>query len=423
VRPRILAAIVGVALLAVAALAIPLAIRLGRDARTQSVARLERAAATAASRIRDPIQPGTVLRLPDLASDGEISVYDARGVRRGGEGPVRADAVAGRALSGHTNSGEVGSGLVVGVPVVRGLRVIAAVRVAEPISVTDSEVRHQRINIALFGLAAIAIAAIVGLAVSAALARPLRRLRTAAARLGHGDFSARAPRSGIDEVDDVAQALDDTAVRLGELVERERTFSAHASHQLRTPLAALRLAVETELARPRSDPNAALEEVLAETDRLERTIRDLLLLARGEVVRGPVDLQGLAGDAEARWHSLFAAAGRSIRVQAHDETRTDVHASSTALGQILDVLLANALQHGAGVVTISVRSEPDGGAVVAVEDEGPGIDRDPDTVFQATNVGAHGFGLPLAAALAAADGARLRLANRGAHPVFEVGLP
>jgi len=66
---------------------------------------------------------------------------------------------------------------------------------------------------------------------------------------------------------------DDTAAQLG---ERERTFSARASHQLRTPLTSLRLIVEAELARPRPDPATALHEVLSETDRLEQAINDLL---------------------------------------------------------------------------------------------------------------------------------------------------
>jgi signal transduction histidine kinase len=421
-RPRILAALVGIALLAVAALSIPLSVRLGHDTRAETIARLERTALASTTRVPDQITADSQLNLPDLASDGDLAVYDTSGIRRAGEGPARADIVVNRALAGHTNNGQSRSSFEVGVPVVKGLRVIAAIRAAEPIAVTDSQVRRQRFNIALFGMASTVIAVLVGLAVSAALTRPLRRLRTAATRLGHGDFTVRAPRSGIGEVDDVARALDETAVRLGDLVERERTFSAHASHQLRTPLASLRLAVETELAKPRSDPNTTLHEVLTEADRLEQTINDLLLLARGTVERGPVDLEAVARAAEQRWHGAFAAVGRPIRVRVHHETPSDAQASTTALGQILDVLLGNALRHGSGVVTITVRSGTEGGAIIAVEDEGPGILADPDTVFATAARGGHGFGLPLAAALAHAEGARVRLANRGPHPVFELTL-
>ncbi|MDQ1512014.1 MAG: hypothetical protein QOG50_3858 [Actinomycetota bacterium] len=421
-RPRILAAIVGVALLAVATLAIPLGIRLGDDARGQSFARLVRAAVATTSRVPDVIRPDTRLRLPDLASDGDLAVYDTTGVRRGGEGPDRADVATQRALAGHTSNAQIGSALVVGLPVIRGLRVIAAIRASEPVAVTVGQVRHQRLNILLFGGAALIIAVLIGLWLSAVLARPLGRLRAAATRLGHGDFTVRAPRSGIAETDAVANALDETAVRLEDLVERERTFSAHASHQLRTPLTSLRLAVESELAQPRPDSSTALHEVLEEADRLERTIDDLLLLARGTAERGPTDLRAVVRAANERWHGLLAAAGRPLRVRTAPDQPLEAHVSTAALGQILDVLLDNALKHGSGVVDLVLRPGSGGGAVIAVEDEGPGIQGDPSAVFSTASQGGHGFGLPLAAALADAEGARLRLARSGPRPLFELAL-
>src|SRR5438876_366924 len=70
---------------------------------------------------------------------------------------------------------------------------------------------------------------------------PLRRLASAAARLGAGDFSARAGRFGVPEVDAVAEAQDVSAARIAQLVAQERAFSANVSHQLRTPLTALQL--------------------------------------------------------------------------------------------------------------------------------------------------------------------------------------
>ena len=421
-RPRILAAIVGVALLAIATLAIPLWVRVGDDARAQSVAQLERAAGAATSRIPARFRPGVAVALPDLASGGDLATYDTSGIRRGGEGPVHADLATRRALDGHTNSVENASALIVGVPVVRGLRVVAAIREAEPLDVTQAQVRHRRINIALYAGAALIIAALIGLWLSAVLARPLRRLRVAATRLGHGDFTVRAARSGIAEPDAVAQALDDTADRLAELVERERTFSAHASHQLRTPLTALRLVVEAELEDPRPDSNTALREVLGQADRLEQTINDLLKLARGTAERGPTDLYSIVTAAENRWHSLFEAAGRQLRIRAGDDRGPEAHVSAAALSQIVDVLVDNALTHGSGTVQLALRAGSGGGAVITVEDEGPGVIGDPNRIFFSAARGGHGLGLPLAAALANAEGARLRLACPGPSPVFELTL-
>ena len=94
---------------------------------------------------------------------------------------------------------------------------------------------------------------------------------------GDGDFSARAGRFGIPEIDVVAEALDASAERIAELVAREREFSANVSHQLRTPLTALRLRLEevAELDDP-AERRAEAELALAETDRLDATIEDLL---------------------------------------------------------------------------------------------------------------------------------------------------
>jgi signal transduction histidine kinase len=111
-------------------------------------------------------------------------------------------------------------------------------------------------------------------------------------------------------------------------------------------------------------------------------------------------------------------ATRSNLARARDEA----HASAAALGQILDVLLDNALKHGAGVVQLVLRPGSGGGAVIAVEDEGRGIRGDPAAVFSTTSQGGHGLGLPLAAALAEAEGARLRLARSGPGPLFELAL-
>jgi signal transduction histidine kinase len=424
VRARILAAIIAVSLLAVAALAVPLSVRLAGDDRTQVIARLEREANNASQRVPQTVSPSTRVAMPDLTSGGDVSVYDTQARRIGGEGPITADASTRRALTGHTVGGSHAGFFVVAVPVVRRLDIVAAVRAQEPVSVVDSELRRQRLNIVLFAAAALVMAAAVGLWLSSRLARPLARLSGAAGLLGSGDFTVRAPRSGISQVDDVAQALDDTAARLADLVERERSFSAHASHQLRTPLTSLRLAIEAELAQPRAEPSTALKELLDEVDRLEGTIRELLALARGTADRGPMQPAAVSYSAVDRWRERYNASRRPLR--AHVLNRVDapvsVNGSSVAISQILDVLLDNALVHGDGAVTVVVRAGGGGGVVMAVEDEGTGIATDLDTLVAESPTDGHGYGLQLAMALAHAEGAELRFARRDGKPSFELTL-
>ncbi len=427
-RRRILMAILSTAIVAIAALVLPLAVRLERDARSEATGRLEKAAAAEVTRLPPSLQaPSLPIVIPDIPYDGDLTIYNSNGERVGGEGSDTIDPLARAALAGRTAQGRTGDRLAVAIPVVRGLKVVAAIEAAEPISVSDRSVRRQRINIAAFAGLAMLASLIVGLTVSSAIAKPLRRLGQDATRIGNGDFTARAHRSGIREVDEVATALDDTAVRLGTILERERAFSANASHQLRTPLTSLRLAIETELAAPRPDQSTLLAELLDETDRLETTISELLSLAREPNEPTIIDIAGVMREVEARWHGRFAAAGRPLRT-AIEPNIAPVHSSASAIGQIVDVLCDNALCHGQGVVTVSARNGRGGGCVLTVSDEGNGMDHDPfaaaaiATNFNSGSSNGHGLGLGIAHALSTAHHAHVRLTNTGPYPKFELIL-
>jgi signal transduction histidine kinase len=251
----------------------------------------------------------------------------------------------------------------------------------------------------------------------------VRRLRDAAVRLGDGDFTVTPPQSGLAELDDAADALATTARHLGRLVERERAFSADASHQLRTPLTSLRLTLETELLSPRSDPVPALEEALHDVDRIEATLTQLLALARDAPAdRGPLALDAVLLAAEQRWRRPFAAAGRSLVVDAEDAVPL-VHASAAALATVVDVLVENALEHGAGRVVLGAGAARPTGVSITVTDEGA-LNGDPSGVFErrAPDATGHGIGLALARSLAHAEGAKLRVA-RSAPTTFELLVP
>ena len=135
--------------------------------------------------------------------------------------------------------------------------------------------------IAALGLGGIGVAIALAAIQARRLSQPLERVARTSAQLGDGDFSVRAPRSGVPEIDAIGQALDDSAERIADLVAREREFSANVSHQLRTPLTALRLRLEESA---RADDEHVLRDdldaALVEADRLESMIADLLAHAR-----------------------------------------------------------------------------------------------------------------------------------------------
>jgi signal transduction histidine kinase len=257
------------------------------------------------------------------------------------------------------------------------------------------------------------------------LARPLEAIARRSAQLGDGDFSVRAGHFGVPEIDAIAQGLDSSAARIAELVAREREFSSNVSHQLRTPLTALRLRIEGAGGEADSSGRRReLDAALAEADRLEMTIADLLAHARQASTARPiaVNLGSVAYEHAGTWRPVFARAGRALEVAASKNVLA--HASRGTVGQVLDVLLDNALRHGAGATRIEVSADGRT-ACVAVADGGPGIaDADRDRIFErgASRTGGTGIGLHLARALAQADRGMLRLA--GAAPTrFELRLP
>jgi signal transduction histidine kinase len=195
------------------------------------------------------------------------------------------------------------------------------------------------------------------------------------------------------------------------------------SHQLRTPLTGLRLHLETALANPTVDSNTAMTVALGEVDRLERTIDDLLALARDVGSDGePLDVREVIGDVEQSWHGRLAAAGRPLRVEIERDIGT-AQASRGAVRQVLDVLIANAQTHGQGAVRVSAQRVP-GGVTVDVSDNGPGVEGDTRAIFERRSGGDtnHGIGLSLARSLAEAEGGRLLLVEPGPKPTFRLVL-
>jgi signal transduction histidine kinase len=299
--------------------------------------------------------------------------------------------------------------------------VAGAVRAARSDDAVDERV--HRVWFALGALAGgvIAAAALAASVLGRRLARPLERLATSARRLGDGDFAVPFPASGVGEVDAVGAALDTTAKRLDDLVTRERAFSVDASHQLRTPLAALRLELEAiELDRP-STPE--LTAALGQVDRLQATVDTLLKAARDTPQRpGHTDLEALLEDARERWHAKLAARGRPLRTLLCASSPVAA-AAPGVVSEVVDVLISNAYQHGAGAVTVTVRDAA-GWLAVDVADEGAGLTGETEDVFTRRSQAAegHGIGLPLARSLAHAEGGRLTVTNVRPGPVFTLLL-
>jgi signal transduction histidine kinase len=297
------------------------------------------------------------------------------------------------------------------------------VRVETPSKTVDDRVQRALLAVVVLGIAALGAALGLALIQSRRLADPLARLARSATRLGDGDFSLSTPRSGVTEIDAIAESLDRSAERVEASLRAERSFSEHASHQLRTALTGLQLRIEELAGNDDPEVREEAEAALEQSARLLSIIEELLALARtgraGSVSR--FDLGDLVREHVVDVEPILAREGRRAVVVAPDPV--PVLATLGAVGQVLDILLSNAVRHGAGRVTATVSAD-ERRARVDITDEGKGIvNSDDGSLFvENTDQDGHGIGLALAHTLVSTEGGTITLLA-SAPPVFRVELP
>lgn len=298
-----------------------------------------------------------------------------------------------------------------------------AVRVARPIGGLHSDQLRAGLIVAVLALLSAAAAAGVAVVVGRRLSDPFLQVADRAARLGAGDFRTSPARHGIPELDRVSDVLDRSASEIADLVRRERDLASDVSHQLRTRLTALQMRLE-EIALckdpvAREEANAALEQA----ERLSGVIDELLAQARHARAASAerIDVSAEIRTIVAEYEPTVGAAHRQIRLR----TEPGLVATATPgrLHQAVGVLVDNAVQHGAGVIDVTVRASSKN-VVVEVGDDGPGITEElTSRLFErgVSGVGGTGLGLALARALVEADGGRLEL-RAPYPPVFAIFL-
>jgi signal transduction histidine kinase len=262
--------------------------------------------------------------------------------------------------------------------------------------------------------------------------RPVEAIRRRVADISGRDISGRVPvPEAQDEVARLAETMNAMLARLESAQAAQRRFIADASHELRSPLATLRANVELA-ADPQTAIAASAETVLAETDRLERLVTDLLLLAKADehglpIERSDVDLDDLVYAERARLRAQpgLTVGGQVLPVQ----VRGDRHQLAQALRNLVD----NAVRHAASRVDLEVRL--DGGqAVVEVADDGPGVPAaERERVFdrfvrlddsRARTAGGSGLGLAIVREVVIAHGGTVTVEESpSGGAIFRVRLP
>ncbi|MEV4430601.1 HAMP domain-containing sensor histidine kinase [Streptomyces sp. NPDC049602] len=258
-------------------------------------------------------------------------------------------------------------------------RIVGAVRVRY--ATADLSDRLWRIwgFRAVLAVGVLAVAAGLGAIVARLLTKPLRQLNDMASRFGDGDLTARSPVTGPRETQTLARTLNQGAERLDTLVASQRIFVADASHQLRTPLTALRLSLDN-IADGVDDEfvREDVEQATAEVVRMSRLVSGLLVLARAEAkvsAPEPLALRELVEERLKVWRPAADERGVAIVLTGDAEDLPRVLAGPGNLDQVLDNVLSNALAVSPDRGTITVRVETGGPeeAVLEVLDQGPGM--------------------------------------------------
>ena len=353
--------------------------------------------------------------------------------------PEFGAALAGTQKSGIRSSTTLGEQLAyVAVPITSGARVNGAVRVSFPTDTLRRQVRDNWLRLALLSVLVLAAAASLGWLVSRWAISPVAELEDGARRLAAGDLTGRAEvERGPPEMRQLAATFNDMAAKLELLVGSQREFVADASHQLRTPLTALRLRLEgMEDMLADGDVAAArpeLEAVGREVDRLGQLVEGLLALARTEGATPPattVDAAAVANDAVRRWEAL--ADERGVRISTRAEGPAPARTVNGALEQMLDNILDNALEVSAEGSVIDVTVSTTDAVHVRVRDHGPGLSaedraRATDRFWRAPDApaGGTGLGLAIVSELARASGGAVELQSprAGTGLVVDVRLP
>jgi len=400
-RRLLLGSFLGIVLVALAVSTVPFAILLQNLERERLLTTLERDAFVLAGRAEEALESLSATDLAPVrrlaseyreAGGARVVIVDSQGTvvvtndpeeNRVGISystrPEFEESLAGIVSTGERFSDTLNMTLVfVSVPVFSGADIVGAVRLTFDKAVIDNEVQRQLAGIGVVALTTLGLGVLIAVVLSRTLGRGLRELERAATEISAGDLSARADATrGPSDIRSVAKAFNVMAERVGALVTQQKSFASDASHQLRTPITALMLRLEGLRESVADSPKSAerLDAIEAEVSRLNRLIDGLLALGRaasGTLAIEKVDASEICRERVESWANLAEEA--QVGLTADIEPGLTISVVPTALEQILDVYIDNALSVSSTGSAISVALESDAGYVVLrVRDHGPGL--------------------------------------------------
>ena len=365
--------------------------------------------------------------------DTRIRIVDAQGVvlvdslQESQGDDLSGDPLVAQALAGEYASPSAPAGgaqeMHIAVPVLVEGKLVGAVHLSQSLRDITAVMRDLRLRWLLATAIALSLSGVVGLLLSGAISRPLRRLTAAAGAVAEGELDQRVPVGTEDELGQLSRTFNEMTARLRAARQMQVDFVANVSHELRTPLTAIKGLVETLRDGAVDDTEVRdrfLETVEGETDRLIRLVNDLLILSRADsdalnLQSEPVDLGHLAEATIERLAPWASEQDITLRVDVRPDTPLAL-VDSDRMEQVLVNLLDNAIKFSqpGGSAVVTLKSGRHRTVLVQVQDQGVGIPagalpRIGERFYRADQArsraeGGSGLGLAIARALVEAHG-------------------
>ncbi|TCS44008.1 ATP-binding protein [Reinekea marinisedimentorum] len=285
---------------------------------------------------------------------------------------------------------------------------------------------------------ALIISGLMSLLLTWSLVRPIEKLRQSVRGLARGELDSRAGVSVSrrqDEIGELGRDFDDMATRLEDLVSAQQRLLSNVSHELRSPLTRLQVAMGIVRQKAPEGLDRALDRIERETDRLEHMIAQILKLSRFENDMHQADWQTLEVDDIIRKvveDARFEAQPRNIKINDHILKGVRIKADAQLLHSTFDNVIRNALRFtpADGTITVTM-TQTDNRLLVGISDQGPGVPEDklerlfdPFYRLDQTNSGA-GLGLNIALQAVQLHGGKIEAFNNkptGLNVIIELPL-
>lgn len=304
-----------------------------------------------------------------------------------------------------------------------------------PLAEVDDNVTLIRRQILTAGALALGLSLIAGLLVSTPLTRRVSQLEQGAERVAAGDFTTQFPTQHLDELGQLARALDDMQTQLAELDSARKRFIATASHELRTPIFSLagflELLEDEELdEETRKHFIGQVREQVARLGTLATSLLDLSRLEAGSLELRPeaTDLSMLARTVASEFEPALQGSESHLTLRLDGEPIETV-CDPERVAQVLRILIDNAIVHTPeGTDLVVSASRRDNRVRLTVRDDGPGIRRDAlarifEPFFTGDHVSGSGLGLAIARELAERMHGRLAVESVPGRTTFSLELP